>query len=339
MDLDENTGRREMEKGSRIYVAGHRGLVGSAILHRLIQEGYSSLVTRTRQELDLRDQAAVTAFFACERIEYVFLAAAKVGGILANMTYPVEFIYDNQAIQANVIDACHRFGVRKLLFLASSCVYPRGAPQPMPESCLLSAPPEPTNEGYAIVKIAGIKMCEAYNRQYGTNFISAAPCNVYGPNDNFDLQSAHVVAALLRKFHEAKTFGTPYVIVWGTGTARREFLHVDDLADACLFLMRSYDSNDLINVGAGSDVTILELAQLIKEIVDYKGEIRLDPSKPDGIPRKLVEVSKLYGLGWQPKVPLREGLKQTYQWFSDSYEQNRQHEGLRHGRRSSTCGN
>ncbi|OGO03795.1 MAG: GDP-fucose synthetase [Chloroflexi bacterium RBG_13_54_8] len=327
-----------MDKGSRIYVAGHRGLVGSAILHRLLQEGYSSLITRTSRELDLRDQAAVADLFASERIEYVFLAAAKVGGILANMTYPVEFIHDNQAIQTNVIHACHRFGVRKLLFLASSCVYPREAPQPMPESCLLAGPPEPTNEGYAIAKIGGIKMCEAYNRQYGTNFISAAPCNVYGPNDNFDLQSGHVVAALLRKFHEAKTSGSPYVIVWGTGTARREFLHVDDLADACLFLMRSYGRNELINVGAGSDVTILELAQLIREVVDYEGEIRLDRSRPDGIPRKLVEASKLYGLGWQPKIPLREGLKQTYEWFLDRYDEDRQDEGLRHGRRSSTCG-
>ena len=334
MGLDGKTGRSEMDKGSRIYVAGHRGLVGSAILRRLVQEGYASLVTRTSRELDLRDQAAVTELFASEKIEYVFLAAAKVGGILANMTYPAEFIHDNQAIQTNVIHASHRFGVRKLLFLASSCVYPRGAPQPMPESCLLSAPPEPTNEGYAIAKIAGIKMCEAYNRQYGTNFISAAPCNVYGPNDNFDLQSAHVVAALLRKFHEAKTSGTPHVIVWGTGTARREFLHVDDLADACLFLMRSYDRNELINVGAGSDITILELAQIIKEVVGYEGEIRLDPSKPDGIPRKLVDVSKLHGLGWRPKIPLREGLKHTYDWFLNRYAETRQDGCLQHARSS-----
>ena len=322
MDLSKNIGRREMEQGSRIYVAGHRGLVGSAIHRRLVQEGYASLVTRTSRELDLRDQAAVTELFASEKIEYVFLAAAKVGGILANMTYPAEFIYDNQVIQTNIIHACHRFGVRKLLFVASSCVYPRGAQQPMPESCLLSAPPEPTNEGYAIAKIAGIKMCEAYNRQYGTNFISTAPCNVYGPNDNWDLQSAHVVAALLRKFHEAKTSGTPHVIVWGTGTARREFLHVDDLADACLFLMRSYDRNELINVGGGSDITILELAQLIKEVVGYEGEIRLDPSKPDGTPRKLVDVSKLHGLGWRPKIPLKEGLRQTYRSISDRCGEN-----------------
>ena len=324
-----------MDKGARIYVAGHGGLVGSAILRRLLQEGYSSLVTRTSRELDLRDQAAVAEFFASERIEYVFLAAAKVGGILANMTYPAEFIYDNQAIQTNVIHACYRFRVKKLLFLASSCVYPREAPQPMPESCLLSAPPEPTNEGYAIVKIAGIKMCEAYNRQYGTNFISAAPCNVYGPNDNFDLQSGHVVAALLRKFHEAKTSGTPNVIVWGTGTARREFLHADDLADACLFLMRSYDRNELINVGTGTDITIRELAQIIREVVGYQGEIRLDPGKPDGIPRKLLEVGKLSGLGWRPRIPLREGLSRTYEWFLDSYRGDRQDEALPYRQRSS----
>ena len=339
MDLDEDIGQRKMDRASRIYVAGHRGLVGSAILRRLLQEGYANLVTRTSRELDLRDQAAVTELFASERIEYVFLVAGKVGGILANMTFPAEFIYDNQAIQANVIHACHSFGVRKLLFLASSCIYPRQAPQPVQESCLLSAPPEPTNEGYAIAKIAGIKMCEAYNRQYGTKFISAVPCNVYGPNDNFDLQSAHVVAALLRRFHEAKTSCSPDVIVWGTGTARREFLYADDLADACLFLMRSYDSDQLINVGTGSDITILELAQLIKEVVGYEGEIRFDPSKPDGIPRKLVEVSKLYGLGWRPKTPLREGLRQTYQWFLDGYEENRRDEGLQHGRRSSAYGN
>lgn len=327
-----------MEKESRIYVAGHRGLVGSAILQRLRQEGYSNLLTRTSRELDLRNQAAVTDLFSSESIEYVFLAAAKVGGILANVTYPVQFMYDNQAIQTNVIDACHRFGVRKLLFLASSCVYPRDAPQPMPESCLLSAPPEPTFEGYAIVKIAGIKMCEAYNRQYGSNFISAVPCNVYGPNDNFDLESSQVVAALLRKFHEAKTSGAPYVIVWGTGAARREFLHVDDLADACLFLMRSYDCHQLINVGAGSDVTILELAQLIKEIVDFRGEIRLDPSRPDGIARKLVDVSKLHGLGWEPKITLEVGLKQTYRWFLDRYGESRQDEGLQYDRSLSTRG-
>lgn len=319
-------------------MAGHRGLVGSAIFRRLLREGYTNLLTRTSRELDLKDQAAVTDLFASERVEYVFLAAAKVGGILANMSNSAEFIYDNLAIQTNVIHACHRFGVRKLLFLASSCVYPKQAPQPTPESCLLSAPPEPTNEGYAIAKIAGIKMCEAYNRQYGANFISAVPCNAYGPNDNFDLRSAHVVAALLRKFHTAKTSGTPYVVVWGTGTARREFLHVDDLADACLFLIRSYDRNELINVGAGSDVTILELAQLIKDIVGYEGEIRLDPSKPGGIPRKLVDVSNLYGLGWRPNISLRKGLRQTYQWFLDSYEENSQDEGLQHGRQPSAHG-
>lgn len=319
-------------------MAGHRGLVGSAILRRLLQEGYTNVVTRTSQELDLRDYTAVAEFFASERMQFVFLAAAKVGGILANMTYPAEFIYDNLAIQTNVIHASHRFRVRKLLSLASSCVYPRGAPQPAPESCLLSAPLEPTNEGYAVAKIAGIKMCEAYDRQYGANFISAVACNVYGPNDNFDLQSGHVVAALVRRFHEAKTSGAPYVVVWGTGTPRREFLHVDDLADACLFLMSSYDRDEAINVGVGSDVTILELAQLIKEAVGYQGEIRLDPSKPDGIPRKLLDVSKLYGLGWRPKIPLRQGLRQTYQWFVDGYEANRRSGSLQHARHSSAYG-
>lgn len=328
-----------MDKGSRIYVAGHRGLVGSAIERRLLHEGHTHLVTRTSKELDLRNQAAVEELFASQNIEYVFLAAAKVGGILANMSNSAGFIYDNLAIQTNVIHACQRFGVKKLLFLASSCVYPRQAPQPTPESCLLSGPPEPTNEGYAIAKIAGIKMCEAYNRQYGANFVSAVPCNAYGPNDNFDLRSAHVVPALLRKFHAAKTSGAPHVVVWGTGTARREFLHVDDLADACLFLMRSYGRNELINVGAGSDVTILELAQLIKDVVGYGGEIRLDPTKPDGIPRKLVDVSNLYGLGWRPNISLREGIRQTYQWLLDRYEEASRDERLPHARLSPGCGN
>lgn len=312
-----------MDKGSRIYVAGHRGLVGSAILRKLLQEGYTNLVTRSSRELDLRNQAAVEEFFASQNIEHVFLAAATVGGILAHVTYPARFIYDNLAIQTNVIHASYRFAVKRLLFLASSCIYPRQAPQPMPESCLLTGPLEPTNEEYALAKIAGIRMCQAYNRQYGTDFVSAIPCNVYGPGDNFDLDSGHVVAALLRKFHQAKLSQAPHVTVWGTGTARREFLHVDDLADACLFLMQSYDSSEIINIGTGTDVTIIELAHLIKDVVGYEGEIELDPSKPDGMPRKLVDVSRLCGLGWHAKISLREGLRQAYQWFVSNYDEAR----------------
>ncbi len=304
-----------MEKDSKIYVAGHRGLVGSAILRRLQAAGFTRLLTRTRSQLDLRDQAAVDAFFAAERPDYVFLAAAKVGGILANATYPAAFIYDNLEIQNHVIHAAHRYGTQKLLFLGSSCIYPRLAPQPLKEEYLLTGPLEETNQWYAIAKIAGIKMVQAYRRQYGFRGISLMPTNLYGPGDNFDLQTSHVLPALLRKFHEAKVNAAPSVVVWGTGAPRREFLHVDDLADAALFLMEHYDGEEIINVGVGEDLTIRELAELIKEVVGYRGEIVFDTSKPDGTPRKLLDVSRLHQLGWRAKIPLREGLAQTYAWY------------------------
>jgi GDP-L-fucose synthase len=304
-----------MEKDSKIYVAGHRGLVGSAIVRRLQRAGFGNLVTRTSSELDLRDQQAVAAFFAAEKPDYVFLAAAKVGGILANNTYPAEFIYDNLAIQLNVIHQSYLNGVKKLLFLGSSCIYPKFAPQPMREEYLLDGKLEPTNEPYAIAKIAGIKMCQSYNRQYGTRYISVMPTNLYGPNDNFDLQNSHVLPALIRKFHEAKEKGQPYVEVWGSGTPRREFLHADDLADACLFLMQTYDDSEIVNIGVGEDISIAELAELIREVVGYEGELRFDRSKPDGTPRKLLDVSRLHSLGWQAAIPLREGIEQTYRWY------------------------
>ncbi len=304
-----------METDAKIYVAGHRGLVGSAILRRLQAAGFTRLLTRTRSQLDLRDQAAVDAFFAAERPDYVFLAAAKVGGILANATYPAAFIYDNLEIQNHVIHAAHRYGTQKLLFLGSSCIYPRLAPQPLKEEYLLTGPLEETNQWYAIAKIAGIKMVQAYRRQYGFRGISLMPTNLYGPGDNFDLQTSHVLPALLRKFHEAKVNAAPRVVVWGTGAPRREFLHVDDLADAALFLMEHYDGEEIINVGVGEDLTIRELAELIKEVVGYRGEIVFDTSKPDGTPRKLLDVSRLHQLGWRAKIPLREGLAQTYAWY------------------------
>ncbi len=304
-----------MEKDSKIYVAGHRGLVGSAIVRRLQRAGFGNLITRTSSELDLRDQQAVAAFFAAEKPDYVFLAAAKVGGILANNTYPAEFIYDNLAIQLNVIHQSYLNGVKKLLFLGSSCIYPKFAPQPMREEYLLDGKLEPTNEPYAIAKIAGIKMCQSYNRQYATRFISVMPTNLYGPNDNFDLQNSHVLPALLRKFHEAKEKEQPYVEVWGSGTPRREFLHADDLADACLFLMQTYEDSEIVNIGVGEDISIAELAELIREVVGYRGELRFDRSKPDGTPRKLLDVSRLQSLGWQAGIPLREGIEQTYRWY------------------------
>ncbi len=309
-----------MNRESKIYIAGHRGLVGSAILRKLQIEGYTNLITRTRAELDLTDQAAVREFFAAEQPEYVFLAAAKVGGILANQSYPAEFIRDNLLIQNNVIDAAYHYGVKKLLFLGSSCIYPKLAPQPMKEEYLLTGPLEPTNEWYAIAKIAGIKMCQAYRRQYGFSAISLMPTNLYGPGDNFDLQTSHVLAALLRKFHEAKVAKAPSVVVWGTGTPRREFLHVDDLADATLFLMHQYDAEEIINVGVGTDLSIRELAELIGEIVGYSGSITYDLSKPDGTPRKLLDVTKLQSLGWKPKIGLREGITHTYQWYQEQVE-------------------
>lgn len=305
-----------MSRDARIYVAGHRGLAGSAIVRRLEREGASRMILRSRAELDLRDQAAVDRFFSDERPELVFLAAAKVGGILANDSYPADFLRDNLLIQTNVIDAAYRHGTKKLLFLGSSCVYPKHAPQPMPESCLLTGPLEPTNEAYAVAKIAGLKMCQAYRRQYGFNAISVMPTNLYGPGDNFDLQSSHVLPALIRKFHEAKTQGSDEVVVWGTGTPRREFMHSDDFADACLFLMDHYDGEELINVGWGEDLSIRELAEVIGDAVGYTGRLRFDATKPDGTPRKLLDVSRMKALGWTPKIRLREGIASTYEWFT-----------------------
>ena len=310
-----------MEPSAKIYVAGHRGMVGSALVRRLRKEGYDNLVTRTSRELDLRRQTEVEEFFRRERPEYVFLAAAKVGGILANNTYRGEFIYDNLMIQSNVIHAAKEYGVKKLLFLGSSCIYPKMAPQPLKEDYLLTGPLEPTNEPYAIAKIAGIKMCDAYRHQYGCNFISVMPTNLYGPNDNYDLETSHVLPALIRKFHEAKKKGAPSVAIWGTGTPRREFLHVDDLADACLFLMKTYDEPGLVNIGTGEDIAIKDLALLIKNIVGFEGRIEHDLSKPDGTPRKLLDVSKLHRAGWKAKIPLEEGIRRVYEglegeeWF------------------------
>jgi len=304
-----------MEKTSKIYVAGHTGMVGSAILRRLQKEGYNNIITRTSKELDLRRQKDVEEFFEAEKPEYVFLAAAKVGGILANNTYRAEFLYDNLMIQSNVIHAAYKYKVKKLLFLGSSCIYPKFAPQPMKEEYLLSGYLEPTNEPYAIAKIAGIKMCEAYRYQYGCNFISAMPTNLYGPNDNYDLNNSHVLPALIRKFHEAKINNAPNVVVWGTGKPRRELMHVDDLADACLFLMLHYNDSKFVNVGTGKDISIAELAELVKKIVGYNGEIVYDTSKPDGTPRKLLDLTYLHSLGWKHKIELEEGIRSTYQYF------------------------
>ena len=306
---------RTMNQNACIYVAGHRGLVGSAIVRALEAQGHTNLVTRTSQELDLRDQAAVRAFYAEARPEYVFLAAAKVGGILANDTYPAEFLYDNLMIEANLIHGAHEAGVEKLLFLGSTCIYPKHAPQPMNEDALLTGPLEPTNEWYAVAKIAGIKLCQAYQRQYGARFIAAMPTNLYGPGDNFDLEKSHVMPALIRKFHEAKARGDATVPAWGTGSPRREFLHVDDCADACLFLMNEYEGRDFVNIGVGEDITIRELVELVQGAVGYEGEVVWDTSKPDGTPRKLVDVSRLHALGWRARIPLEEGIRSTYQWF------------------------
>lgn len=306
-----------MDKNDRIYVAGHRGLAGSAIVRRLEADGYSNLILRTRAELDLTNQAAVTTFFQEERPEYVFLAAAKVGGILANAQYPAGFIRHNLLIQANVIDAAHQAGVEKLLNLGSSCIYPKHAPQPMAESVLLTGPLEPTNEAYAIAKIAGLKMCQAYRRQYGFNAITVMPTNLYGPGDNFNLETSHVLAALLRKTHEAKVNGRPTVQAWGTGTPRREFLHVDDLADAAVYLMQAYNGEEPINIGVGEDISIAELARLIADITGYHGQIEYDTSKPDGTPRKLLDISRIRGLGWTAQIPLARGIRDTYRWFLD----------------------
>jgi GDP-L-fucose synthase len=304
-----------MDLADPIFVAGHRGLVGSAITRALRSEGYTNLLLRTREELDLTSQPAVDDFFRRERPQYVFLAAARVGGILANNNYPAEFIHDNLAIQLNVIGAAHRHQAAKLLFLGSSCIYPKFAPQPIREEYLLTGLLEPTNEPYAIAKIAGLKMIEAYRRQYGFNGICLMPTNLYGPGDNFDLNNSHVLPALIRRFHEAKLSAAPSVTVWGTGSPRREFLHVDDLAGASLFLMRNYDSSDIVNVGCGEDVTIRELAGMVKTATGYPGDLVFDTSKPDGTPRKLLDVSRLAALGWSPRIPLAEGIRSTYEWF------------------------
>ena len=338
-----------MNKHSAIYIAGHNGLVGSALLRKLKSEGYENLITRSHQDLDLMRQADVEAFFESERPDYVFLAAAKVGGILANSTYPADFIYSNLMVQSNVIHAAYKSSVKKLLFLGSSCIYPRDCPQPMKEEYLLSGKLEPTNEPYAIAKIAGIKMCQAYNRQYDTHFVSVMPTNLYGPGDNFDLETSHVLAALIRKFHEAKlrmaklpevrdskleadsdasseallkrsapqakrSSSAHVVTIWGTGKPRREFLYVDDLADACLFIMKHYEEDEIINIGAGKDISISELAGMIKEIVEFEGDMTFDTTKPDGMPKKLLDVSKMTNLGWKPNISLRDGIRQTYEW-------------------------
>lgn len=307
-----------MEKNSKIYVAGHNGLVGSAITRALKQRGFSNLVLKDRKKLDLLDQKATASFFEKEKPKYVFLAAAKVGGIMANNTQPGEFIYENLIVQANVLENARKNGVKKLLFLGSSCIYPRLAPQPIKEEYFLSGPLEPTNKAYAIAKIAGIITCQSYNKEYGTNFISAMPTNMYGPNDNFDLENSHVLPALIRKFHEAKTAGKKEVILWGTGIARREFLHVDDFADASLFLMEKYDDSEIINVGTGKDGSVKELAELVKKITGFTGKIIWDKAKPNGMPRKLLDVSKIHALGWKNKISLENGIKSTYEWYANN---------------------
>ena len=305
----------EFPKDARIFIAGHRGLVGSAIVRRLQQDGFSNLLTATREQLDLRDQAAVNYWFRANRPEYVFLVAGTVGGILANSTRPAEFLYDNMMIHGTVVHAAHLYGVTRLLYLGSSCIYPRGCPQPMKEEHLLTGRLEPTNEPYAIAKIAGIKLCEAYRRQYGCDFISAMPTNLYGPHDNFDLESSHVLPAMIRKFHDARIAGQKEVVIWGTGSPRREFLHVDDLADACVYLMERYDAAEHINVGTGEDLSILELALLVRDVVYPAAELTFDRSKPDGTPRKLLDVSRLHQIGWRHRIELRAGIASTYDWF------------------------
>ena len=308
-----------MNKKSKIYIAGHRGMVGSAIHRKLLGMGFTNIITRTSTELDLRIQETVNEFFEMERPDYVFLAAAKVGGIWANQSFPADFIYQNIVVQCNVIHSAYATGVKKLLFLGSSCIYPKLAPQPMKEEYLLTGLLEHTNEPYAIAKIAGIKMCDAYRAQYGCNFISVMPTNLYGPNDNYDLQNAHVLPTLIRKFHEAKQNGDPAVTIWGTGTPMREFLHADDLADACCFLMENYNQDGLVNIGTGEDVTITQLALLIKEVVGYEGDLIYDASKPDGTPRKLMDVSKLTNLGWKYSIELKDGLKKVYADYLNSH--------------------
>lgn len=307
-----------MKKSSKIYVAGHQGLVGSALVRLLEVRGFDNIVTRTRTELDLTNQVEVSSFFETERPEYVFLAAAKVGGILANKSRPAEFIHQNLVIQDNIIHASYETGVKKLLFLGSSCIYPKFAPQPIKEEYFLTGELEPTNKAYAVAKIAGITQCQSYNEQYGTNFISVMPTNLYGPNDNYDLESSHVLPALIRKFHEAKQGGHESVTLWGTGSASREFLHVDDLASACVFLMQEYSGSEIINIGTGEDLPIKELAELVRSVVGYEGAIEWDSSKPDGTPRKLLDVSKLHGLGWKHSITLEEGVGATYAVYQES---------------------
>jgi len=309
-----------MNKSSKIYIAGHRGMVGSALLRKLKADGYGNFVLRTSAELDLRNQQAVHDFFAKEKPEYVFLAAAKVGGIMANNTFRAEFIYENMMIQNNIIHASYLNDVKKLMFLGSSCIYPKMAPQPLKEDYLLTGPLEYTNEPYAIAKIAGIKMCDAYRAQYGCHYISVMPTNLYGPNDNYDLHNSHVLPALIRKFHEAKTTGSQSVTIWGTGKPKREFLHADDLADACVFLMQQYDEAGLVNIGTGEDLEIAELAEMISEVVGFQGEVIYDRSKPDGTPRKLMDVSKLHSLGWKHRTGLREGLALVYEDFKSTLQ-------------------
>ncbi len=309
-----------MDKNSKIYVAGHRGLVGSAIVRGLEKDGYGNLLLRTREELDLLDQKAVHAFFEKEKPEYVFMAAAKVGGIMDNKSHPAKFIHENLVIENNVIDSAYRSKAKKLLFLGSSCIYPRLAEQPITEDELLNGKLEPTNQAYAVAKIAGIIMCQSYNAEYGTNFISVMPTNIYGPNDKFELETAHALPAFIAKFHKAKKENAPGVTMWGTGSAMREWLYVDDLADACLFLMNNYDSSEIINIGTGKDISIKDLTYLIKEVVGFKGKIMWDSTKPDGTPRKLLNVSKLHTLGWRHKINLDTGIKKTCEWYMKNYE-------------------
>ena len=309
-----------LDRSKKIYVAGHRGLVGSALVRRLEKEGFTNIVTKTHAELDLTNQAAVAEFFQTEKPDYVILAAAKVGGIHANDTYPADFIMQNLQIQCNVIDSAYKNDVKKLMFLGSSCIYPRECPQPIKEEYLLSDYLEKTNEAYALAKIAGLKMCAYYNKQYGTNYISVMPCNLYGINDNFALENSHVLPALMRKFHEAKIREEATVTVWGSGKPLREFLNVDDLADACLFLMDNYEGDDFFNVGYGQEVTIMELANMVKKAVGFEGEIVMDASKPDGTMRKLTDISRIKALGWEPKITLEKGLEETYKWFQEKYE-------------------
>jgi GDP-L-fucose synthase len=306
-----------LAKNAKVYVAGHRGLVGSAVVRSLQRQGFENLVVRSHQDLDLTEQSAVREFFNATRPRAVIMAAARVGGIHANDSHPAGFLRDNLLIQDNVIDAAYRYGVEKFVFLGSSCIYPKLAPQPIKEDYLLTGPLEPTNEWYAIAKIAGIKMCQAYRREYGFNAISLLPTNLYGPGDNFDLQSSHVLPALIRKFHEAKSRGDQSVEIWGTGTPRREFLHVDDLAEAVTYLLQNYDAEPIINIGWGEDVTIRELAEMVMSAIGYSGALAFDPTKPDGTPRKLLDVSRLNGLGWRPRISLKEGIAATYTWFKE----------------------